>query len=68
MSGPLPVPAVEFNPDTCPWCGDTGFDLNGLAHHVWSRCEVVYKLAEANIADIQRFHERNLERFKEQQS
>lgn len=52
---------APFDPDRCQWCGDTGFDLKGLAHHLWLPCKVVEKLAQESIEDCRRsnqeFHE-----------
>lgn len=53
--------ATDFDPDLCPWCGETGFDLRGLAQHVWQRCEVVERLAEENADDLRRWHQKNYE-------
>jgi len=53
--GPVPL---DFDANRCQWCGDTGFDLEGLAHHLWSRCEVVERLAQENIESCRRSHER----------
>lgn len=50
--------ATDFDPDRCPWCGAEGFDLRGLAQHVWMRCDVVERLAEENIEDCRRSHQR----------
>lgn len=59
---PNPSPVIpDFDPDRCQWCGETGFDLKGLAEHVWRRCEVVERLAEENIEDVRQWHHRNWE-------
>jgi len=49
----------DFDPSRCQWCGDTGFDLKGLAHHVWQRCGVVERLATANIEEVSAWHQKN---------
>lgn len=49
----------DFDPDRCQWCGETGFDLEGLAEHVWHRCEVVERLAQANMENVRQWHQRN---------
>jgi hypothetical protein len=58
VGGESPTDEPTFDPDRCQWCGETGFDLRGLAHHVWMRCEVVERLANENIEDCRLSHER----------
>jgi len=57
-----------FDPDVCQWCGDTGFDLRGLAQHVWQRCEVVERLAEENADNVRAWHEKNWHEAKARQA
>lgn len=54
----LPEGIEPFDPDRCQWCGDTGFDLRGLAQHVWHGCDVVNRLAEENMNDVRAWHRR----------
>ncbi len=57
-----------FDPSRCQWCDEDGFDLRGLAQHVWQRCEVVERLAEENIENVRAWHEKNWREHKARQA
>ena len=44
--------------ERCQFCGESGFDAQGLAQHVRTYCDVVDRLYEKQMVELATVHER----------